>query len=128
MENSLDQFSDEELDLVTECLLNSAKTRFDYEAFKNELEPVEQDFIDYNILLEIITGKASGESNLLISAKILSKFLMLGYMTSKEDIIEMINQKETELGLEIMASRIAMDSLQNGVHPTLVIKQISILL
>jgi len=128
MENDLDQFSNEELNLVTEYLLNSAKIRFDYEAFKNKLEPFEQNFIDYNILLEIITGKAVGESNLLISAKLLSKFLVSGYMVSKEDVIEMINQKEKELGLEIMASKIAMDSLQKGVHPTLVVQQISSLL
>ena len=125
MNTNLDQFSDEELDLVTKFLLKSAKKRFDYESFKNNLAHFDEDFIDYNILLEIIVGKTIDESNEHISAKLLSKFLLSGYMINKEDIIEMINQKEKELGLEILASKIAMDSLQNGTHPTLVVQQIS---
>jgi len=112
MENDLDQFSDEELNLVTDYLLKSAKTRFDYNALKNELEPFDEDFIDYNILLEIIGGKTIDESNQVISAKIVSKFLMSGLMV----------EKEKELALEIIASKIAMDSLQKGTHSTLAIQ------
>ena len=64
----------------------------------------------------------------MISAKIFSKFLISGLMAEKEDVDKLVTEKVKELGLEILASKIAMDSLQNGVHPTLVIQQISQLL
>jgi hypothetical protein len=128
MSNNLDQFSDEELNLVTDYLLKSAKTRFDYKSFKKDLKPLDKDFIDYNILLEIIGSKTIDESNQIISAKILSEFLISGLMVERDDIDEMVAEKIEELGLEILASKIAMDSLQKGVHPNLVIQQISQLL
>ena len=128
MSNNLDQFSDEELNLVTDYLLKSAKTRFDYKLFKKDLKPLDKDFIDHNILLEIIGSKTIDESNQMISEKILSEFLISGLMAEQDDIDEMVAEKIKELGLEILASKIAMDSLQKGVHPTLVIQQISQLL
>lgn len=128
MNNNLDQFSNEELNLVTDYLLKSAKTRFDYKAFRKELEPLDKDFIDYNILLEIIGSKTVDEPNKNISAKMLSKFFMSGLMVEKEDLDQMVDEKEKELALEILASKIAMDSLQNGVHTNLVVQQISQLL
>jgi CheY-specific phosphatase CheX len=128
MSNNLDQFSDEELNLVTDYLLKSAKTRFDYKLFKKDLKPLDKDFIDHNILLEIIGSKTIDESNQMISEKILSEFLISGLMVEQDDIDEMVAEKIKELGLEILASKIAMDSLQKGVHPTLVIQQISQLL
>ena len=128
MENSLNQFSDEELNLVTDYLLQSAKKRFNYRELRKELSHFDEEFIDYNILLEIISGKTLNESNQVISARILSKFLISGYMVENEEIEKMVNQKEKELGMEILCSKIAMDSLQNGAHPTTVIQQISQLL
>ena len=128
MNNNLDQFSDEELNLVTDYLVTSAKKRFNYEDFKNELSHFDEDFIKNNILLAIIGGKTLDESNEMISAKLFSDFLLSGFMTNKEDVEKLISKKETELSLEILASKIAMDSLQNGTHPTIVIQQISQLL
>jgi predicted RNase H-like nuclease len=64
----------------------------------------------------------------LIAAEILSKFLMAGFMVEKQDLNNMVNEKEKELGLEILASKTAMDSLQNGVNPILIVQQISQLL
>jgi hypothetical protein len=128
MENNLDQFSDEELNLVTEQLLNSAKNRFNYKDFRKTLNPFDEDFIDYHILMTIITGKAADESNQTISAKILPNFLLSGFMIEIEDINKMVVEKEKELKLEIFASKIAMDALQSGVHPSLVVQQISKLL
>ena len=74
MSNNLDQFSDEELNLVTDYLLKSAKTRFDYKLFKKDLKPLDKDFIDHNILLEIIGSKTIDESNQMISEKYYPNF------------------------------------------------------
>lgn len=128
MKNNLDQFSDEELNLVTEHLLNSAKKRFNYKEFREMLNPFDKDFIDYHVLMTIITEKAANESNQTISSKILSNFMLSGFMIELEDINKMVTEKEEELKLEIFASKIAMDALQSGVHPNLVIQQISKLL
>ena len=125
MGNNLDQFSDEELNLVTDYILKSAKKRFDYKDFKVNLPPYDEDFIDYNILSEIIEGKTLGESNEDIASKIFSTILLSGFMIERDDIIKMISQKEKELGLEIVATRVAMESLQKGAHPSLVIQQLS---
>lgn len=126
--NELSHLSDEELDLVTDYILESAKTRFDFAAFVEDF-PIEEDgFVEEEFLLPLIAAKAFGESDAEIAAKMVSSLSDYGYEIEMEDIINLISQKAKELGPEILAFKIAADSLQQGANPLAVIQQISQLL
>lgn len=130
-DEELDQFShfsDEELDSVTDYILESAKTKFDYPAFLTEFPETEENFIDVEFILPLIAAKAFGETTPEIADKIQESFEMAGYDIEINDLTQMIEKKSKELGLEILAFKVAADSLQQGAHPTAVVHQISQLL
>lgn len=130
-EQELDQFShfsDEELDSVTDYILERAKTKFDYPEFLTEFPETEENFIDVEFILPLIAAKAFGETTPEIAEKIQESFEMAGYDIEINDLIPLIEKKSKELGLEILAFKIAADSLQQGAHPTAVVHQISQLL
>jgi hypothetical protein len=126
--DALSHISDEELDQITDYILESAKTRFDYAEFLDEFSQVDELFVEENILFPIIAGKAHEETDYEIAAKMNSAFLISGFQMSIEDLQEMTEQKGHELGLEILAFGIAADSLQQGANPAEVLHQISQLL
>ena len=127
-DDALSHISDEELDQITDYILESAKTRFDYSEFLAEFPQVDELFVEENILFQIIAGKAHEETDYEIAAKINAAFLISGFQMSIEDLQEMIEKKGHELGLEILAFGIAADSLQQGANPAEVLHQISQLL
>lgn len=130
-EDEHDEFShlsDEELDAVTDYILESAKTRFNYPALLSEFPEADEDFVDGEFILPLIAGKAFGETDIEIAEKMLSSFTMLGYEIEIDDLIKMIEKKGKELGPEILAFKIAADSLHQGAHPKEVVQQISQLL
>ena len=127
-DDALSHISDEELDQITDYILESAKTRFDYSEFLAEFPQVDELFVEENILFPIIAGKAHEETDYEIAAKMNSAFLNSGFQMSIEDLHEMIEKKGQELGLEILAFGIAADSLQQGANPAEVLHQISQLL
>ena len=124
----LSYLSDEEIDLVPEFILASAKTRFNYPEFLNSFPAADEFFVEEQVLFPIIAGKAFGETDPEIAEKMVTSFLILGYQMEINDLKKMIAQKGKELGLEILAFKVASDSLQEGAHPTAVIEQISQLL
>ncbi|WP_124980754.1 hypothetical protein [Nonlabens xiamenensis] len=125
MDNNLEQFSDEELYIITDYLVKSAKTRFNYTKFRKSLSQFDEEFIDFHFINTIVMSKAGGLENHEIAARILPNVLLSGYNVEIDELVNIVNQKETDLGLEILAAQIAMDSLQNGTHPNLVVQQIS---
>ena len=127
-DDALSHISDEELDQITDYILESAKTRFDYSEFLEEFPQVDELFVEENILFPIIAGKAHEETDYEIAAKMNAAFLISGFQLSIEDLQEMIEKKGHELGLEILAFGIAADSLQQGANPAEVLHQISQLL
>ena len=130
-EDDEDQFShlsDEELDSVTDYILESAKTRFDYPALLTEFSDTDESFLDDEFILPLIAAKAFGETDQEIAAKMLESFEMSGYEIEMQELLKMIEKKGNELGLEILDFKIAADSLQQGAHPTAVVHQISPLL
>ena len=127
-EENEDQFShlsDEELDSVTDYILASAKTRFDYSDFLRKFPETEENFVDDEFILPLIAAKAFGETTPEIAEKIMESFETAGYDIALQELTTMIDQKGKELGLEILAFKIAADSLQQGAHPTAVVDQIS---
>lgn len=127
-DDALSHISDEELDQITDYILESAKTRFDYSEFLEEFPQVDELFVEENILFPIIAGKAHKETDYEIAAKMNAAFLNSGFQMSIEDLQEMIEKKGHELGLEILAFGIVADSLQQGANPAEVLQQISQLL
>ena len=127
-DDALSHISDEELDQITDYILESAKTRFDYSEFLEEFPQVDELFVEENVLFPIIAGKAHEETDYEIAAKMNAAFLISGFQMSIEDLQEMIEKKGHELGLEILAFGIAADSLQQGANPAEVLQQISQLL
>ena len=127
-EDEFSHLSDDELALVEDFILASAKTRFNYSKFLEDFAEAEEGFVDEEILLPIIAGKAFGEPDTEIAQKMQSSFMMFGYQMEMGDLIKMIELKGKELGPEILAFKIAADSLQQGAHPTAIIPQISPLL
>lgn len=126
--DALSHLSDEEIDLVPDFILESAKTRFNYDEFLESFPINDEFFVEEQFLFPIIAGKAFGEDDAEIAGKMISSFVSEGYEIAMDDLMMMIKKKGKELGLEILAFKIASDSLQQGAHPTSVIQQISQLL
>ena len=126
--DALSHLSDEEIDLVPEYILASAKTRFNYPQFLKAFPVADEEFVEEQFLFPVIAAKAFGETDIEIAEKMHSNFVMSGYQIEMNNLINMIEQKGTELGLEILAFKVASDSLHQGAHPTAVVEQISQLL
>lgn len=126
--DSLSHLSDEEIDLVPDFILASAKTRFNYPEFLASFPVEDEFFVEEQFLFPIIVGKAFGEDDAEIADKMIPSFASLGHKIGSKNLIKMIGIKGKELGLEILCFKIASDSLQQGAHPTAVIQQISQLL
>lgn len=126
--DALSHLSDEEIDLVPEYILESAKTRFNYPEFLASFPVADEEFLEEQFLFPVIVGKAFGETDIEIAEKMHSNFMMIGYQIEMNDLVKMIEQKGKELGLEILSFKVASDSLHQGAHPTAVVEQISQLL
>ena len=127
-DGALSHLSEEELDEVTDFILASAKKRFDYQDFLEEFPEAEESFVDEEFLLPVLAGKAFGETDTEIAEVMLISLMEFGYQIDVLDLTKMIAQKGKELGPEILAFKIASDSLNQGATPTAVIQQISQLL
>ncbi|WP_193812243.1 hypothetical protein [Kaistella flava (ex Peng et al. 2021)] len=126
--DALSHLSDEEIDLVPEYILASAKTRFNYPEFLASFPVADEEFVEEQFLFPVIAGKAFGETDTEIAENMHSTFMTLGYQIEMSDLMKMIEQKGKELGLEILAFKVASDSLRQGARPTAVVEQISQLL
>ncbi|MEO7998874.1 MAG: helicase-related protein, partial [Gemmatimonadaceae bacterium] len=103
-----------------------AKKRFNYSEFIEEFPDGDEELIDGEFLLPIIAGKAYGGSDDEIAEKMHSTFVILGYEIGMEDLMKMIAQKSKLLGAEILAFKIAADSLQQGAHPRDIVRQLAL--
>ena len=127
-EDAFSHLSDEELDLIEDFILSSAKTRFNFPQFVQDFPDGDEVFVEGEFLLPLIAGKAFGETDVEIATKMLSSFMKLGYQIEVNELIEMIQEKGKELGPEILAFKIAADSLQQGAHPRDIVRQLEQLL
>ncbi len=118
-------FSDEELNLVVDYVLNSAKQKFDYDGFLSSFQEVPTEFLDDHVLLYIIARKAYGEPEEDIAEALLESFESNGFEVEVADLLNLTETFGKKLGKEILAFGIAMDSLQQGTHPVDVVAHIS---
>src|SRR5690606_8412387 len=66
-DDSLSHLSDEEIDLVPEYILASAKTRFNYPEFLESFPVADEEFVEEQFLFPVIVGKAFGETDIEIA-------------------------------------------------------------
>lgn len=127
-DDAFGHLSDEELNLIEDFILSSAKTRFNFPLFVQDFPEGDEVFVEGEFLLPLIAGKAYGDSDTEIAEKMRSSFTMWGYPIEMNDLLPMIKEKGKELGSEILAFKIAADSLQQGAHPRDIVRQLEQLL
>ncbi|WP_027376465.1 hypothetical protein [Kaistella palustris] len=120
--------SDEELHLVTDFIVQSARTKFDFAAFMKNFPGVEETFVEEEFLLPLISGKAFSQDDTEIAESLYGAFRNLGLNLRLPDLIKIIEENGKKFGAEILAFQVAIDSLQQGAHPNAVVSQLSQLL
>ena len=101
-------------ELIYNLITDSAKKRFNYSELAENLE---DDFADH-LLYEMIVALAMGESKETIAAKLNSQIILRGFII--EDFTPYIEDREKDLGMEILALRIAITNLKDGADPAAV--------
>ena len=102
--------ADTDVEQVFNLITDSAKNRFDYSSFSENLEMFDPDFI----LFQIIASLACKESVDLIIAKIRNRFILSGFIPDEDYLKEFILLRKKDLGIEMLAFDIANDSINNG--------------
>lgn len=123
--NKMGDFTDEELNLVVDYVLNSAKQKFDYEEFLMTYAEAAPEFLDDHVLLYVIARKAYGEPEEDIAESLEETFAANGLDATRHELLALIDTFGKKLSKEILAFGIAMDSLQHGTHPVDVVAHIS---
>lgn len=125
---SLDYISDEEIDKVTDFILASAKSKFNYEALL-EIFPGSEDYlVDELFLFPVISGKAHDEEDAEIAENCRASFEVLDLKIAVNDLEFLVKNTAAKLEKEIEACALASQSLQIGDSPDEVIAEISAIL
>ena len=119
-----DELTDDAVtDKIWDTITDSAKRRFDYATLKEEF-PFNPD----NFLFAIIMGLAVGEAKNTIALKLMNHMMMTGYEIEKDEILKIIVDNEKAFGLEVLATRMADNMLQEGGDPVTIYATIAQLL
>jgi len=120
-QTQIDPYEERIWDYITE----SAKRRFDYNTYQSNFPEYVENHMKDNILWEIIIRTAGGMDVLEITSFIFSNLALLGIMFPKDELTNFVAERQKDLGLEILAAKIATDSLNNGSPATSVLGQIN---
>jgi hypothetical protein len=101
-------------DKIWDTITNSAKKRFDYSSFENDFPT--GDIAD-SVLFKVIAGLAAKWPKDKIAVSLFNDFLILGLKTDKGEWAKFIDKNEGSFKLEILASQIAREMLDNGSDP-----------
>ena len=124
-DQAFDYISDEEIDKVTDYILASAKTRFNYEALL-EIFPGSEDYlVDELFLFPVISGKANDEEDSEIAENCRASFKVLHLKIAVNNLAFLVKNTAAKLEKEIEACALASQSLQIGDTPDEVIAEIS---
>ena len=115
-------------EIIWNKIINSAKSKFDYFSFYEQFTGIDNTELPDNILLMILVSFASGELKEKISRKISNELMKTGLLWKEEDIIKFLSDKDEVLELEIFATRIAGELLEDGEDSKEVLKSITQLL
>jgi len=104
---------DENIEKLFDLITNSAKNRFDYGSFSEDMNGFDSDYI----LFQIIASLACEEPVKLTIAKITNQFILSGAIPNEEYLKEFILQRRKDLGVEILAFNMANANLDNDADP-----------
>jgi len=109
-------------------ITNSAKRRFPYEDFAETFKELHDPLIPENLLWDVIQHVAAGKSDMEIKSNISMQLILLGYQMPDDFWSHFITSRRKDLGLEILATQIATDSLNHGSDAAAVLGQVNTLL
>ena len=119
--------SEDELEEITQYILESAKTRFNYSQLLEDFI-ADEEWIDTEFLLPYIAAKAFDESDVDIAEKMIPNFGEVGIYLELDELTAIMNTKQEELAEEIMAFKAASDAVEQGVSTSEIIRQLAHLL
>ena len=109
-----------EVIIIWDVITDSAKKRFDYSEFENGFEEAYSKF-PHNIIRLIVIGFASGKSQNEIVAIQFGEMLNLGLKWDKEEITELVKDKDIIFEDEIKIARKTNEMLKRGIKPEVVL-------
>lgn len=104
--------------------MESAKTRFDYHAFKGVFRDTGSAHLPENVLRMTIEGYALEHSPEKIVADINCQLALLGIGFAKADLRRFVEEKQAELKSEVLATLVAAALFEQGAEPTVVLAQV----
>jgi hypothetical protein len=101
-------------DLVWAAITESAKCRFDYDGFKNQLSASGDGRVAEYILFQIIEGLAEELSRAELLLKIRGDLELFGYPVPADELKGFLADKQDVLGAEVHAAREALSGFAQG--------------
>ena len=111
-------------DLVWHEITNSAKGKFDYNAFKEGFGDFGNNNLPQNVLLLTIVGHAAAHSTEQIVADINQELALIGLGYSKDDLPRFVSEIKTKLEVEIHAADVALALFERGTKTPGVLVQV----
>jgi len=111
-------------DLIWNAITESAKRRFNFDAFEKLFATFGNDHVAENVLFLVIAGLAAGDSPETIAAGINGHLILVGHTFSKDALLKFIADRRADLGIEIGAAETAMASFAMGFQPPGVLVQV----
>ncbi|MBI1226589.1 MAG: hypothetical protein GC192_15255 [Bacteroidetes bacterium] len=117
----------EQEDIVWNAITNNAKRKFDFEAFANTFNEIDESIAE-NILFRVIASFAGDKTEEFIVQDLFNQMILTGFMWDIEDIKTFLVGKKELLKGEIFAAQIAFNLIEDGNEPLTVLSQIHPLL
>lgn len=112
-ENYESEDNDPRIERIFNLITDSAKNRFDYDSFSDKIGDESAD----SLLFQIMVSLAIGESKELTVAKLNAQIMMMGLMMEKDSFVHFLEAREKDLGMHILALKIAQTNLEDGADP-----------
>jgi hypothetical protein len=112
---------------IGDSIVNSAKTKFDYNHILSLFKQTDSEIID-KFLFHILVAFACGEEHETISTNLFNELQQIGFDCTEHQIDEFIADKHEKLSLEIYATYIAFSLLEDEEDSTTITATIQELL
>lgn len=112
---------------IWDSIVNSAKTRFDYNHILSLFKQTDSDIID-KFLFHVLVAFACGEDHATISTNLFNELQQIGFDCTEQQIDEFIADKHKIFSIEIYATYIAFSQLEDGVDASTITETIQDLL
>ena len=111
-------------DIVWNTITDSAKTRFDYDNFRQVFVEMHNATVPENVLSMTITGHAAGHSTDEIAAEINQWFLLIAYSIDEDYLKKFIEDRRSDLFREIKAAEQALAFYEMGLQTPGILVQV----